>query len=358
MSKHPGGRVQGLCRAAASLLLLGACGSPPEGSDEAAPLGVVEAAAGDLSAHLSAAATSFRAEEDVSLTLSLTNRATHPVRLLSWNTPAQGLTESLFTVTFNGAPVEYRGPHFKRAAPHPEDFILLAPGESLTRTVTLSGVYDWSRTGSYTLRYTGRGSEAAPSNSLTLWMAGRAAPRELLQAALVPPAGLSYRQCSDGQKSDIAQAFTTAQSMAHKAVSYLAETQPTSPPRYKTWFGNATLAGWLTVKAHFNTLKRALTTKPVVVDCSCTSNAYAYVYPHQPYTIYVCNAFWSAPMAGTDSKGGTLIHEMSHFTVVAGTDDHAYGQSAAKNLALSQPNKARANADNHEYFAENTPVLR
>ena len=74
------------------------------------------------------------------------------------------------------------------------------------------------------------------------------------------------------------------------------------------------------------------------------------------YKIYLCGAFWSAPMKGTDSKAGTLIHEMSHFTVVAGTQDHVYGQTAAKALALSDPAKAIANADSHEYFAENTPA--
>ena len=61
-------------------------------------------------------------------------------------------------------------------------------------------------------------------------------------------------------------------------------------------------------------------------------------------------------MTGTDSKAGTLIHEMSHFTVVAGTDDWAYGQTAAKSLAFSDPAKALDNADSHEYFAENTPA--
>jgi peptidyl-Lys metalloendopeptidase len=47
---------------------------------------------------------------------------------------------------------------------------------------------------------------------------------------------------------------------------------------------------------------------------------------------------------------------MSHFTVVAGTNDNAYGQSAAKSLAISNPTKALNNADSHEYFAENTPA--
>ncbi|MFZ1224247.1 MAG: M35 family metallo-endopeptidase, partial [Dokdonella sp.] len=59
---------------------------------------------------------------------------------------------------------------------------------------------------------------------------------------------------------------------------------------------------------------------------------------------------------GTDSRAGTLVHETSHFNVVAGTQDNGYGQTAAHNLAVSNPAKAVANADNHEYFAENTPA--
>ena len=61
---------------------------------------------------------------------------------------------------------------------------------------------------------------------------------------------------------------------------------------------------------------------------------------------------------GTDSRAGTLIHELSHFTVVAGTSDFAYGQSAASRLARTSPSRAVRNADNHEYFAENTPAQK
>jgi peptidyl-Lys metalloendopeptidase len=48
---------------------------------------------------------------------------------------------------------------------------------------------------------------------------------------------------------------------------------------------------------------------------------------------------------------------MSHFNVVASTDDWVYGQAGAKNLAITNPTQAIDNADNHEYFAENNPVL-
>lgn len=57
------------------------------------------------------------------------------------------------------------------------------------------------------------------------------------------------------------------------------------------------------------------------------------------------------------TQAGTLVHESSHFTANGGTDDHAYGQTACKSLALSSPANAVDNADSHEYFAENTPAL-
>ena len=44
----------------------------------------------------------------------------------------------------------------------------------------------------------------------------------------------------------------------------------------------------------------------IKINCGCNQNYYAYVYPTRPYKIYVCRAFWTAPMTGTDSKAGTL----------------------------------------------------
>ena len=128
--------------------------------------------------------------------------------------------------------------------------------------------------------------------------------------------------------------------------------------RYTTGFGVFSSARYDLVKSHFIAISNAMDNANVRFDCTCTqTNVYAYVYPNQPYNIYLCGAFWNAPLTGTDSKAGTLIHEMSHFDVVANTDDYAYGQTAARNLAISNPDNAVRNADSHEYFAENTPPL-
>jgi peptidyl-Lys metalloendopeptidase len=128
-------------------------------------------------------------------------------------------------------------------------------------------------------------------------------------------------------------------------------------PRYDLWFGVTDSARVSTIETHYVALKDAFANKPLTVDCACTKTYYAYVYPAKPNVIYVCKAFWAAPMTGTDSKGGTLMHEMSHFNVVAGTDDWVYGQCAAS-LAIGDPAKAIDNADSHEYVGENTPPLQ
>ena len=167
--------------------------------------------------------------------------------------------------------------------------------------------------------------------------------------------GVTFVGCSATQSATAMDAMTQARSYSENAKNYLAG--GTVGPRYTTWFGAYTSQRYATARDHFQSIDAALDQNAgqVKINCGCNQNYYAYVYPTRPYEIFVCRAFWSAPLAGTDSKGGTLVHEMSHFNVTAGTDDVVYGQSGAKSLALSDPNGALNNADSHEYFAENHP---
>jgi peptidyl-Lys metalloendopeptidase len=87
----------------------------------------------------------------------------------------------------------------------------------------------------------------------------------------------------------------------------------TQGSRYTTWFGIFDISRYSTVTTHFASIDNAMDTAPVMFDCGCKKKYYAYVYPTRPYAIYLCKVFWTAPMTGTDSKAGTLIHEMSHF---------------------------------------------
>jgi peptidyl-Lys metalloendopeptidase len=365
MSKHLRGSSRWLAGWLVGASLLGACIAPEDVSQPGGDSqGAEAAAAGDISVSLSVPKTALSAREDVQVTVTLRNQGSRAARLLKWHTPVEDVEEALFDVTVDGQAVAFQGPHYKRPAPTAGDYLTLAPGESLTRTVSLSDFYDLSRTGLYRVSYAAQlhgGAVAAfRSNDVELWVEGReSVPREAAAApgSIVTLGAVSYSRCDSTQQATALQALNAASTMANDSVSYLNGT-PSGTPRYTTWFGAFSSSGWSTARTNFVAIKDALDTKPITIDCSCKKTYYAYVYPAQPYKIYVCRAFWAAPLTGTDSKGGTLIHELSHFNVVAGTDDYVYGQSGAKSLAASDPARALNNADNHEYFAENTPFLQ
>ncbi|MET4730941.1 peptidyl-Lys metalloendopeptidase [Lysobacter enzymogenes] len=312
--------------------------------------------------------------------ITLTNTSNKTLRLPSWQLPDNEFDAKLFSISFNGEPVAYEGKMVKRGVPEAKDFTILRPGQTVRRTVDLAAGYDLSRTGQYVVAFRAPLQHASTSDRVMLHqanglpMSAQSAPLQLwvngvdrlggasLAAAKKPDAGtkavvngVNYVGCTSARTSSAGQAVVQARAYAENAKGYL--NGGTVGPRYTTWFGAYTSSRYSTARSHFQAIDTALdqSNGQITINCGCTSSAYAYVYANQPYQIYVCNAFWNAPLTGTDSKAGTLVHEMSHFTVVAGTDDHAYGQSAAKSLATSNPTNALDNADNHEYFAENTP---
>ena len=310
---------------------------------------------------------------------TLTNRTSASLMVLAWETPLRGVDADLFDVRQGGRPVAYVGREFKRhGVPASEDYIEIAPGETLSAEVDLSIHYEMSKAGEYAAQAHGHfhdtvavrakrggGEEVLPisdrdvlSGTAFVWVDGAPQPylREPTGVFSYAKAGsVSFVGCSSNQQSSIGSGVNAAKSMSASANSYLSA--GTIGPRYTTWFGSYSSSNYATVRSNFVAIGDALNNKALVFDCStCTQNAYAYVYPTQPYKIYLCGAYWQAPISGTDSKGGTTIHEVSHFNVVAGTDDLAYGQTACKRLA-KKPRSAIKNADSHEYFAENTPSL-
>ncbi|HEY1140465.1 MAG TPA: M35 family metallo-endopeptidase [Lysobacter sp.] len=314
--------------------------------------------------------------------VTITNTSNHTVRVPKWELPSDFMESKLFQVSRNGAPVQYEGQMVKRPLPGAADFAMLRAGETLRTTVDLSGAYDMSKSGEYIVTLSSPLQHASLSNGemlkhanglpmviqsvpLRLWVDGSDqidAKSGDNQTMRKPPSGggtvvngVSYVGCSTTQINGAGQAVVEARKYSENAKGYLAG--GTAGARYTTWFGAYTSARYSTASQHFVAIDSALDQNAgqVKINCGCNQSYYAYVYPTRPYEIFVCRAFWSAPLTGTDSKAGTLIHETSHFNAVAGTDDHVYGQSGAKSLAISDPAAALDNADSHEYFAENNP---
>lgn len=325
--------------------------------------------AGEIAIDVAPAAKASAAGDSVIVTL--TNTSESPVYLLKWNTPLGEITEDLFDVRLNGERVRYTGKLVKRTYPTASDYVELMPGKSLSGNVELSGVYDMYRSGEYTVRFDGEFQDTislgdakramapfveASSRAINLSVKGTG-HSAFANTSFNFGKAVSYASCSSSRQSSLTTAHASAITYATESASYFSTyTSTTATARYRTWFGTPSTTRFSTVKSHYTKIRDALNNASVVYDCSCTDSYFAYVYANAPYRIYLCNAFWSASNTGTDSRAGTIVHEMSHFTVNGGTDDHVYGQTGAKSLANSNPKKAVDNADSHEYFSENTPA--
>jgi peptidyl-Lys metalloendopeptidase len=355
-------------------VFLAGCGAPGEPTppptqaqpDAPAASPVAQASAGGLEGRLDVVKAQVGQDDDVEVKWSLTNHGSVTAYVPKWQAPSTTLSSNLFDIRVGETLVPYSGKVIKRPAATAADMIAIAPGETLSSTVNLSSFYKLGRAGQYQIQYAANPDEAVAasvpesdgirSNAVVAERTVDSRYAAAEQESLLPeiqPFSLGYRNCSSSRKTLISQALTGAQNYARNAESYLNSGK--AGARYTTWFGTNNSSRYSTVKSHYTKIRSTTESAAITVDCGCTDDYYAYVYPDQPYIVYVCNAFWSAPVTGTDSKAGTLIHELSHFNVVAGTNDWTYGQSSCKSLAKSNPSRAIDNADSHEYFAENNP---
>ncbi|KAG9104227.1 hypothetical protein FRC06_004444, partial [Ceratobasidium sp. 370] len=276
----------------------------------------------------------------------------------------------------------------------PNAYTVLQPGENKTVLHDLSGMYSFHTAGAYAVRLTSTaeyfhiikddnsigyiqakmydGAEAGNWTAVNVAESGTYASLKGLVSAGIPSHSLArrweddeghalskrmmFRNCSASMQTSIPPGVKGADAYIAEVNKYLSTSYYLGNKRYRTWFGPYEKKRWNKVKAHFLALRNQPTR--FRFDCSCTeTDTFAYVYPDQFGTVYLCGAFWKAPTVGTDSKAGTIIHEATHFTKIAGTDDYAYGHKGAKALAKSNPAQAVMNADSHEYFAENTPRI-
>lgn len=332
----------------------------------------------------------YKAPEKQTLTFSLTNESKETIRVLKWHTPLEGLKSNMFNVEHEGKKAVYLGRVYKRGVPTEDDYLTLQPGQTVKKEVDLTEEYDIVDAGNYSVRYRAAflhaGVEeakvlkkmymtplevpivAVKAKEATFKLEESRLPKQkggiqiewLTMMKTLAPSPLSINACSSKQANTIKAALPQAVKIADEARKALSNAPSGDRPnarRYREWFGNYDPARYDNVNTNYDKIWDALANKDLTFTCDDKETAYAYVYPSKPYEIYLGQAFWKAPLAGTDSQGGAILHEMSHFYVVASTDDHVYGQPLCRDLAKNDPDNAADNADSHEYFAENHPKL-
>ncbi|HET7644004.1 MAG TPA: M35 family metallo-endopeptidase [Nitrososphaeraceae archaeon] len=346
-----------------------------------------------LSVKLELSSKQYKAQDGQDLRFTLTNNSNETLSLLKWQLPLEGSLDSdTFWVKRQEEVAVYLGKVIKRRAPIPEDFLTLDPNESISTDFDLAEAYDISKAGNYTVEFDSRvlhvgkeepttlasslsntqefKSQKLRSNIVEFQLLEDRTPKQsngiasqwsaLLTATAELP---SFRACTTNQRNQLKEALEEAENIAKQAQSTLLNTVESNIPnarRYKEWFGNYLAQRYNKVKENFDKIVNAIANERIIFNCSmedCREGVFAYVYPTRPYEIFLCSAFWNASVTGTDSRSGTIVHELSHFNIVAGTDDNVYGQPNCRDLARNSPEEAIANADSHEYFAENTPPL-
>ena len=304
----------------------------------------------------------FSDSDSLTVVIRYTNISQSPIRFLMRDTALENeINEDFLTITYKGQQLAYTGRHAKRLPPTDNEYVLLQPNQSLSGTVDLALAYPIFEKGTYTITYKGVALSFGVLNSAAALELSQDRP---IQAFARTPS--IDPSCNATQRSQINQALGIAESIAISARNALrnapVELRPNAR-RYTEWFGQFSSGRYATAQTAFDRIASALSNQVIGFDCTCNinnrENVFAFVFANDPFNMNVCPVFFRVAPSGTDSRSGTIIHEISHFNVVIGSDDFqsALNQSGSRQLALSNPSAAIRNANAFEYFAENTPFL-
>ena len=181
-------------------------------------------------------------------------------------------------------------------------------------------------------------------------------------AAATPVAAQTFEACSPHQAEVAGTALRHAKDLTLKAASQVGDT-----PEYERWFGRYSPANAETVRGNLKRIVGAIRDGGIRVRCERNGRdgcdgEYARVFPDQHYVLRVCPGFFGLPALtalepGTPesddgTREGTIVHELSHFTRVGGTEDHCYSRTACSRMAGHDPVRAIENADSYQYFTE------
>ena len=306
-----------------------------------------------IDAHISVEQTIFHAGDPVEVAVTFTNTTPGRVAFLPWNTPLEGFFYDNFEVSKDQQPMTYEGRAVFRFAPTQADHLVLEPYESVSTVVDVAGAYEMRTEGQYSIclnafippleedlvgiRSAGWGQ--LNSNRIAVDIIGNVDERPTGQNEAVNSTTVDVL-------GDLLKETKKARDKAKEAKDCVKDNAD-----FKKWFGAATPECLAQVKKNWCAIVDGFN-KPITYcyDPGCPPNVAAYVYPCQTNKIYLCPAFFNLPPGYT--QWGIIIHEMSHFKAGAGTDDHAYGCKASCKLAMTDPKKAKQNADSYRLFIE------
>ena len=324
----------------------------------------------------------------------LANNGQRDFSVLKWRTPLDGLRSDCLAGKRDGKKIPYDGIYMKRSIPGPDQFLLLAPGQTVSSTFDVSERYDMSKPGNYSIAVDTfleyalgnvEGMNAVGQPSIQTNMAHLASPVEFFCvmnnahtkitlgqrarslenrkrfyersfARLMrgqkntninkAPLNAVVKRCSAAQRRITKEAHLAAYRYAKSAILEIENNKDIA----KLWFGESRVSSAINVFEKMVEILQKERAIYVYGGKYCEADMFAYTFPGTR-KIFLCKEYHKAPkLAEFDSKMGILTHELSH--AICHTNDIVYGISACKKLAKKASRRAVKNADNYEYFVE------
>jgi peptidyl-Lys metalloendopeptidase len=179
----------------------------------------------------------------------------------------------------------------------------------------------------------------------------------------LPAQATVYERCEKTQIAAVAEAMKAAHKIVIQAAGAVSDSA-----EFNRWFGPYVDKNAALVRTNLKAIHAVIASGGIGIVCpntledECDADTYANVDPDAPFTIYLCPSFFRMPTLSTLREGtnafdngtreGTIIHELSHFNIVAGTDDNCYSRTLCADMTISNLVGALHNADSYQYFAE------
>jgi len=236
-----------------------------------------------------------------------------------------------------------------------EDFICLGYGENFTEMIPLEKGFSLSAGETYSFRIDGFFYFMEGADIVIRDEQSRAIKVILAEDVIfymdVVGFNLEITNCNNAQRATVQNAINEFIRLRNIGANNV---NNRNAPAYRNFFGATNDAQHAFVRRIVTNIHAVPTANmnPTCGNAQCEANTYAFVFPGRHYNIFVCPLFFRSVVRGFDSIGGTLYHEMSHFTVIGGTTDIVYSRNQAMDLARRNPAQAVRNADNYQYFVE------
>ncbi|RWA13945.1 hypothetical protein EKO27_g1141 [Xylaria grammica] len=300
------------------------------------------------------------------LKASITNTGAEDLKVLKTGTILDSAPVEKIQVFHGSSKLDFMGIRLRvsNAGFDEESFQTIPAGQTIEVSFDAAELHDLAVTGDYDFVANGVLSYAAAdsteiagavpysSNTLTAQVDGTEAAK--VRSAFLNKRTSVQSDCTGTKLTATRNAETACRSFAAAASSAaLTNTAKVSEYFKSTSVGSTVAAVFARVISECGSSTSGVSrTYCSDVYGACSSNVLAYTLPSASYIVN-CNLFFTALPATTNTchaqdQATTTLHETTHLTQIAGTDDLGYGYAAATRLSSSQ---ALNNADSYALFA-------